>query len=499
MKKKIFMLFFLGLILMFGAVNVNADEIKTFYADAGENVTLEDDVIGESALAGTIVDVIGNIDGIGFLAGETVNSSGNLEYGFIAGNTVNVSGMVEKSLFVAGTELNLTDTAKVGRDFFGIGEKIIISGSLARNVNLTATSVTIGDNTVINGDVKIDATNITIGDNVVIHGTLNYNDDANLDISDNGTIVPSIKKYSNVTEDEGFDTSALLSSMVNLVIVFLVITIVIPKAIDKTEVLYKNADIHKWIKSIGFGFALYLCIPIVCLILLLSNIGIALGLIIVALFAISIYLSYIFAGFVFGNLLLVKGLKLKSNKYLSGIIGILLIKLLVTLPVIGPFIGFICATIGIAIIWNLVIANGKEDNMVNAVKSKEEVKKAEVVKSEKNLGATLVKEEKKEVKKAEPVKKEPKETVVKEVEPVKKESARAKTSATKKTSDSKTKGATKKAATTKKTSTVKKTTTKKATSTTKKETTAKKTAAKKETAPKKATTKKATSTKEESN
>lgn len=493
MKKKIFMLFFLGLILMFGAVNVNADEIKTFYADAGENVILEDDVIGESALAGTIVDVIGNIDGIGFLAGETVNSNGTIEYGFMAGNTVNISGMVEKSLFVASTEINLTDTAKVGRDLFGIGETIVINGDLGRSLNLTGTSVTIGDNTVINGDVKIDATNITIGDNVVIHGTLNYNDDANVDISENGTIIPSIKKYSNASEDEGFDTSALLSSMVNLVIVFLVITIVIPRAIDKTEMIYKNADIHKWIRSIGFGFALYLCIPIVCLLLLLSNIGIALGLIIVALFAISIYLSYIFAGFVFGNLLLVKGLKLKSNKYLSGIIGILLIKLLVTLPVIGPFIGFICATIGIAIIWNLVMASDKKNNKVNAVKPKEEVKKAEVVKSEKNLGAALVKEEKKEVKKAEPVKKEANATVVKDVEPVKKESIKAKTSATKKAASTNKESTAKKTAT-KKTSTKKEDTPKKTTA--KKTTSATKTTAKKETAPKKATTKKATSKKE---
>ena len=281
--------------------------------------------------------------------------------------------------------------------------------------------------------------------------------------------------------------------MVNLVIVFLVITIVIPKSIDKTEMIYKNADIHKWIRNVGFGFVLYLCIPIVCLLLLLSNIGVALGFILVALFAISIYLSLIFAGFVFGNLLLVKGLKLKSNKYLSGIIGIILIKLLVLLPVIGLFIAFIFATAGIAIIWDLVVTNDKEDNKINVVKSKEEVKKAEVVKSENGLGAVLVEEEKKEVKKAKPVKKEAKTTMINEVAPVKKETSKTKTSTTKKTASAGKKTAPKKATPKKTASTTKKE------ATSKKETTVKKTTAKKATATKKATTKKATSTKKESN
>lgn len=437
MKRKFLMLFFLGMFLIFGITNVNASEITNFYSNSDKEIKLEKNVVGETALAGTIVDIVGNIDGIGFIAGKTVNQNGSLEYGFIAGDTVNIRGVVEKSLYIAGNKINITKDAMVGRDVYAVGEVININGKHERYLNIVGTNVTIKNGALLYGDVHIDAENITIEDNVKIYGTLNYNDDAEIEISDNGTIIPSIKKYTSTNDNEGVDTNLLLSVIVNLVIVFLVIVIVIPKAIDKTNNLFKKQNINLWFRNIGIGLLILICVPLVCILLLLSNIGVILGLVLTALFFIAMFLSVIFAGLVIGKLILVDGLKLRFNKYLYGIIGIIFVQLLIHLPIAGGFLAFLIIVLGLGIIWNLLVDDEASKKDIKNVKdAKVEVKKTENIKKEETK-VIPVKEAKEEVKKTSakkaPVKKEAKKTEKASTKP------RAKKSTPKKTTSKETK------------------------------------------------------------
>lgn len=386
MKKKIFMLLFMSIIFITGSYNVNANEINNFYIEADEEIKIEESINGETAVAGTIVDILGNIDGIGFLAGETVNQKGNIEYGFIAGNQINISGNTEKSLFAIGTQIDFTKNSNIGRDTFLIGDTINLNGKYQRDLNIKSTIVTIKKGTTIYGDLTIEANKINIEDNVMIYGTLEHNDDATTTISDNETLVTDIEKYTIENEANEIDTNTILSSLLNFIIVFLVIAIVLPKTIEKTNDIYKKQNLVSWCKNIAFGFLLLIIIPIICLLLLISNIGIALGLILTALYVIAIYLAYILSGYIFGNIILRDLLKLKTNIYFSGIIGIILIKILTMMPIINGAIIFIVVTIGMTTIWKLIIENETPKN--------NEIKEADITikKEEKMITEKTVKE-----------------------------------------------------------------------------------------------------------
>ena len=343
MKKKIFLFLVLAACLVITPVSAN--EITNFYSDANDNVEFNENVEGDSALAGNIVDVIGNIDGIGFIAGNTVNIDGSLEYGFAAGNEVNITGHIAKSLYLAGNTINFADNSSVGRDIKIVGQKINLAGKLERHVDVVGTKITMKSGTTVYGDVNLDANNIVVEDNVTIHGTLSYNENANATISDN-TMITDIEKLATVEENNGIDANAVLSSIVNLVIVFLVISILLPQTIEKTSNLYKKPSFGLYVRNIGAGILILICIPLIAMLLLLSNIGIALGLILAALYVIALYLAYIYSGFLVGEILLIKVLKLKVNKYLSGIIGIIILKLLTLIPILGTIIGFLAITLG---------------------------------------------------------------------------------------------------------------------------------------------------------
>ena len=383
MKKKIFGI--LIMLTLFAVAPVEAKEINSFHMVSDDKVTFEDTVNGDSAIAGNLVDIIGNIDGIGFIAGQTVNVNGNLEYGFLAGQNVNINGQISKNIYAAGETITLSKNANIGKDLFLAGNSINLNGNIQRNINIYASTVTIKKGTTINGNITIEASNIKVEDGASIKGTLKYNEDAKNDISDNSSI-GKITTY-EINKDEGFNTSEILSSILNMVVVFLSITIIIPKTLDKTNEIYEKKN-NNYIKNIGIGFLILICVPLISLILLASNIGVYLGLILVALYAIAIYLSFIIAGYILGNLILVKLMKLNTNKYLSGIIGIILLKILMVIPVLSTIICLIAITLGLATIWNLLQKDeeeNKKDNKITEAKIVEKkIETKEKTKTKKN-------------------------------------------------------------------------------------------------------------------
>lgn len=383
MKKKIFGI--LIMLTLFVIAPVEAKEINSFHMVSDDKVTFEDTVNGDSAIAGNLVDIIGNIDGIGFIAGQTVNVNGNLEYGFLAGQNVNINGQISKNIYAAGETITLSKDANIGKDLFLAGNSINLNGNIQRNINIYASTVTIKKGTTINGNITIEASNIKVEDGASIKGTLKYNEDAKNDISDNSSIgkITTYEKEKN----EGFNTSEILSSILNMVVVFLSITIIIPKTLDKTNEIYEKKN-NNYIKNIGIGFLILICVPLISLILLASNIGVYLGLILVALYAIAIYLSFIISGYILGNLILVKLMKLNTNKYLSGIIGIILLKILMVIPVLSTIICLIAITLGLATIWNLLQKDeeeNKKDNKITEAKIVEKkIETKEKTKTNKN-------------------------------------------------------------------------------------------------------------------
>ncbi len=372
MKKKLLAL--LVLLTFMVAIPVEAKEINDFYATSNDNVKLQDTVNGDSAIAGNIIDMAGNIDGIGFIAGQTINIKGNLEYGFIAGQNITINGNITKNIYAAGQTITFTKNASIGRDIFLAADTITLNGNLERNINISAAKVIIENGTTINGNINIDTSEIIIKDNVKIEGTLKYNNTAKETISKNAQIAKT-QTY-KTTDNNQVNKTEILQSILNMVVVFLCITILIPQTIDKTEKIYNNKN-TKYIKNIGIGFLLLICIPLISILLLVSNIGIYLGLIIAGLYLIALYISFIISGFILGNLLLKKLMNLNTNKYLSGIIGIILLKLLMLIPVFGTILGLIALTLGLSTIWNLV---QKDDNNQKTIEKQEETPKKETKK-----------------------------------------------------------------------------------------------------------------------
>ncbi len=372
MKKKIFGIVIALLILVTSPVY--AKDINSFYANAGDNVSFTDKVIGDSAIAGNLVDIIGNIDGIGFIAGKTVTVNGEIEYGFVAGDKVDVNGTVKKNLYAAARDINISKDAKITRDVFAVASTVTLDGNIERDALIGAEEVLIKGNAKIGGNIKISADKITILDGASIEGTLKYNKNAKATISETAKIgkVDTYKQAETETNKTSYVTSALIS-IINMIVVFAVLVTLIPKVCDKSASLYEEKN--KYVKGFGAGLLLLICIPIVSIFLLISSIGVSLGFVLIGLYFICLYLSYVFSGYLLGDAVITKLLNKKLNNYWIGIIGIVLLKLLILIPVLGDFINVIAVALGLATICKIMIQKEEKPNKTN-----NKVVEAEVIK-----------------------------------------------------------------------------------------------------------------------
>lgn len=333
MKKKILML--VVLIISIFTVQVNA---KQFYVK--DNIKIDEQQDYSVFAAGTEIDISSFIDGSTFVAGEEINITSSQDIIFAAGEEIKIKNAYAKDVFVAGMDLEITNSQI--RDLFAFAEDIEINSEISHNAYLGATKVVI--NSKIMGNVHIAAEEIIIKDEAEIMGTLEYPENAYVRISDDAKI-ENIKEFNVREPDMATNLKIVIEdfiiSYLSLLVTGFVLMGFFKKKFDKLE--KEEFSLENIVKKTGLGFLLLIAPPIISLILMCSLVGIPLSFIALALYIILIYISIIPSGYFFAYKLLNKQIK---NEYALLAIGILVIKLLEFVPVIGGIVVLVSLCFG---------------------------------------------------------------------------------------------------------------------------------------------------------
>lgn len=333
---------FIFLCLLFSINFVCADEVEI----KNKNLCVFDE----------IVEVDGAYDGIGFIAGSSVNVKSILEYGALAGADVYFNGNVNKDLFTFGSSVNIT--GNVGRDAYIAGTTVKINGNVEGNLYVYSSELIIGEDASINGNVKF------YGDSFktkggIINGILSYYEDV---------IYEGSTKYEEKLmkrETQSFNLIDTLKeicfNLLKSLFVFFLVAFSFPKLLKKISKNYKFDNVINVFGLAGSGLIYLFVIPFISMLLLVSSIGFSAGVIIMLIAGILIYVSSLFFGYLVGNLISSK-LKKEHNIYIDGLIGITIITVLSYIPYIGLFISLTSVCAGFSILVKL-IAN-KENRSV---------------------------------------------------------------------------------------------------------------------------------------
>lgn len=329
-------------------VTVNEVVDGNFFA-AGNMVTIAGTVNGDVFAAGNNVSITGTVNGDVFVAGSSIDISGKVNGNIrAAGSNISIRGAVERNVMAAGANMFITPTASIGRHVTFTGATVSINAPIGGQLDGAVESMTI-DSTV-SGEVALDLGSdgkLVLGPNAYLGSSLEYTS-KNEAIMDDKAVVIGDTIYNPVTKGApvdkgdakkffalGFFVTKVIS-LISLFILGLVLILMAPKAMDK----YNDIMAKKFWAKVGLGLVILIVTPIVAILLLVTIIGIPLGIITLLVYGIFLYVAKALAALALGKFI-TDYFKWKIHLLVSFALGLVLMSLIVLIPVIGWIFSFI--------------------------------------------------------------------------------------------------------------------------------------------------------------
>ena len=353
-------------------VDESATIVDSMTGIVGENAETDENTIYNRSIFVAGEDVTAkqlDINGMLFAAGMKVRATGRQQSIAAAGETVVLDSTTHQEAYLAGRNVELTNSASV-RDLFIAGETVTIRGVVRGDIYAGAGKVVV-ENATILGDANFSNSEVEFKGENVIHGTLRY-DSATKLIGLNEDKIGGIASRAtpNFNKDAlflVFSYAAKVCSMIACIAIFVVFLARISESQLKRFMDNKSA-----IKDAGIGLVALIVVPSLILLLMsfeflaLINIVLVLALIIAFIASIGVASARL------GKFVDKKILKAKdSNIYQIAMLGAVTFSLIWVMPLIGSTIGFILLISGFGyIIGELihVLAKRKQAKVIKAKK-----------------------------------------------------------------------------------------------------------------------------------
>jgi len=317
---------------------------------ASANLSVDANVPGDAFLAGSIVRVTGNVGQSLYAAGSMVNITGNVGHAVrVAGGQVFLSGTIEGDVIVAGGVVDILPNTVIKGDLYAGAGSIMVEGKVQGSV------IGGGGNVALLGeigkDVKIDAEELTLGPQARIAGNLSYRATKEASLSE-GAVVSGVTDFKMIERQErnmkfAKNKAFPIAAVASFLFAFLLLNIGI-SFLGNYFFKQRVADITQSVlsdfaKQTGMGFVWLAVLPIACVILCVTIIGIPIGLFGFTLYVLVTGLAKVMAGIILGAWIMKYFVKKRGWRvdWKAIVLGQVLITLALFVPIVGWIFAFV--------------------------------------------------------------------------------------------------------------------------------------------------------------
>ncbi|MXY50710.1 MAG: hypothetical protein F4Y38_15630 [Gemmatimonadetes bacterium] len=334
------------------SVSVNIGEIidDTLIA-SGRVVTIDGEVTGDLIVFAQSIEIAGSVHGDIYSFGRTIEVDGRAGGGFAGfGQFIRIGDSIGQSVYGFAQSLRSSPDATIEGDLFAFGENIHVGGSVGRNVTVFGNTLT------ISGEVKRDVTFggrlATVQSSAAIGGNLDVGlpDEESLEV-DSAANVAGETNVEVPEPGQDSDEDGILSvwtiawTALWLVTAFLSGLLLLWALPALRRVPLDN--LNGILTSAGLGFVLVTATPVLAVVLAVTLIGLPAGLVIAAVWALSLYVSKIVVAHFLGNALLRPKQHDIRSMLLPLLAGLVLVLIAVSLPYVGWVINLLLVIIGL--------------------------------------------------------------------------------------------------------------------------------------------------------
>lgn len=347
-----------------GNTAVDQDEtVKNLYT-AGNIVSINGDIEKSLYVVGNVISVNSDVEGTIHAGGGTIVIRGNVGDSIHAGGgSILIEGIVEEDVFIGGGNITISKTASIKGDLIIGGGTVDIQGPVAGNLYLGAGQAII--NSKIGGQVKAKVDEFKLGSEAEIVGDLNYTSSEEAEMAEGAVVLGKIdfkvrefKKIDIARSPKTLFGILTLAFLLKLLISIAAGLVLVYLFRDVTKQVVKESLTSFW-GSLGRGFSALILIPVLCLILLITVIGIWIAGILASIYGLMMLLASALASVAFGSWL-IKVIK-KQSKYSIGwpavVWGVISLKIIILIPYIGWLVGLVFMLISLGALYRLFFQN----------------------------------------------------------------------------------------------------------------------------------------------
>ena len=319
---------------------------------AGGTVDVQGDLERDLVGAGGTINIRQFVKGDVTVAGGSVNVSGRVGDDVrAAGGSIIIGGPVGGEVVAAGGTVTLAPEARVDGRAWLSGGTVVIAGRIARELKVAAASVSVAGE--VDGDVRIAARTIEILPTARIKGDLVYTSGKPARIDPGAQIQGRVTYTKSVLAERTGRIGRVVGAVVRIallagVIVCGVVLLLLFPGFAVSAARTIRSD--PW-KSLGLGFLLLIVTPIVGIILVITIIGIPVGLALGALYMVALLLGYLTAAVFLGELgarLIGRGPELPTGgRVLALVLSLVALALVWLIPVVGGIVALLAVVIGL--------------------------------------------------------------------------------------------------------------------------------------------------------
>ncbi len=309
----------------------------------GTSVTIDGTVKGDVFAFAESVTVNGTVDGNLFAMGRVIDLNGHVTGLTTAGGSdLLLGGRVDGNLITFSDRMTIAKSAEVGRNWMGFGEKLRNQGLVERGIMAFAESLQVDGR--VGQEVRAWTDDLYVGEQGRIDGPIELHSNRDPRIAQ-GAVTGPLSRFENDynwprDKSVGFLVGRVGISFTGFLVVGLLLLVLFPQLRGG----FHQAVLSKPWQAPLAGLVILLVVPVAAILLLVTVVGIPLGVLSILLYPLALYFGQVLLAWTAGRLVADRWEWLSSQHWAIIFLAGALVTTLLTWV---PGVGFIAVAYGL--------------------------------------------------------------------------------------------------------------------------------------------------------
>ena len=325
------------------AVTVPSGEVRggDLYA-AGESIRVDGRLAGDLVAGAQRMRVDGQVDGDLFAAARTIDLRGPLgDSARVVADQVTVNATIDGDLIAGGNRVQILDGAVIRGGVAAAASSVELDGVVEENLRVAAGEIIVRG--TVRGDVNVIADRLDLDPGARIEGDLDYRTRIPLSAEATALVGGEVRYQQPVDDDDGggvvfwgWQTGAAMFAGLLGVALFRRLVGQLVAAVAGEPTL-----------GALLGFGAFLIVPVGAAVVMVTVVGLPVGIIAVLLFGMAVYVAKLPIAVWAGGQLLARAGRTDPSPYAAMALGVLVLYLLFAIPWVGGLFWLVATCLGL--------------------------------------------------------------------------------------------------------------------------------------------------------